>query len=120
MSIGRTAEISGEFEPAKIAAQDDVDDPADRIAPILTSRRRGEHFDAFDLFERDSHDRRLKKGSALQTAGANIGIGNPAAVYEDQCSIQTEAAQVALRIPELRCPAVETLVLAPRKSRKNC
>src|SRR3546814_10739434 len=49
MSIGRTAEISGEFEPAKIAAQDDVDDPADRIAPILTSRRRGEHFDAFDL-----------------------------------------------------------------------
>src|SRR3546814_2890708 len=73
--------------------QDDVDDPADRIAPILTSRRRGEHFDAFDLFERDSHDRRLKKGSALQTAGANIGIGNPAAVYEDQCSIKTEAAQ---------------------------
>src|SRR3546814_10027171 len=61
-------------------------------------RRRGEHFDAFDLFERDSHDRRLKKGSALQTAGANIGIGNPAAVYEDQCSIKTEAAQVDLRI----------------------
>src|SRR3546814_12845241 len=93
-----SSDLSGEFEPAKIAAQDDVDDPADRIAPILTSRRRGEHFDAFDLFERDSHDRRLKKGSALQTAGANIVIGNPAAVYEDQCSITTEDAQVDLRI----------------------
>src|SRR3546814_19503798 len=97
MSIGRTAEISGEFEPARSAAQDDVDDPADRIAPILTSRRRGEHFDACDLFERDSHDRRLKKGSALQTAGANIGIGNPATVNAAQCSINTEAHQDDLR-----------------------
>src|SRR3546814_396729 len=115
-----SSDLSGEFEPAKIAAQDDVDDPADRIAPILTSRRRGEHFDAFDLFERDSHDRRLKKGSALQTAGANIGIGNPAAVYEDQCSIKTEAAQVDLRIAGVALSCSRDAGIGAEKVAKEC
>src|SRR3546814_5953899 len=64
--------------------------------------------------------RRLKKGSALQTAGANIGIGNPAAVYEDQCSIKTEAAQVDLRIAGVALSCSRDAGIGAEKVAKEC
>src|SRR3546814_20156251 len=49
-----------------------------------------------------------------------MGIGNPAAVYEDQCSIKTEAAQVDLRIAGVALSCSRDAGIGAEKVAKEC
>src|SRR3546814_12697603 len=49
-----------------------------------------------------------------------MGIGNPAAVYEDQCSIKTEAAQVDLRIAGVALSCSRDAGIGAEKVAKAC